>query len=117
MRLCETVLRPRCGAGATEHIEHIERIGHSDVDTDEITNRGFWGEGRHVMVASWRTRDGSVTQIKPVAWNLEEGVYGVYVGGALEKKNVKGREAEIAVELKVGGTEVELVVLKGRILS
>jgi hypothetical protein len=61
--------------------------------------------------------DGRVTQVKPVR-NLEEGVYGVYVDGAsVKKKNVKGREAEIVVELKVGGTEVELVLLKGRILS
>lgn len=79
--------------------------------------RGVWDEERHVIVALWRIWDGRVTQIKPVR-NLEERVYGVYVDGTLvEKRNVKGREAEIAVELKVGGTEVELVVLKERILS
>jgi hypothetical protein len=79
--------------------------------------RGFWNEERSVMAALWRMWDGRVTQIKPV-WNLEEEVYGVYVDGALvEKRNVRGRKAEIAVELKVRGTEVELVVLKGRILS
>ena len=37
MRLCETVLRPQCEAGPIRHIEHIERIGHSDVDADKAT--------------------------------------------------------------------------------
>jgi hypothetical protein len=32
------VLRPRSEAGPIKHIEHIERIGHSDVDADEATN-------------------------------------------------------------------------------
>ena len=70
------------------------------------------------MVAPWQTWDGRVTQIKPVVRNLEEGGYGVYVDGALVgEKNVKGREAEIAMELKVGGKEAELVVLKEKILN
>jgi hypothetical protein len=72
------------------------------------------GDGVDALRGVW---DGRVTQIKPVR-NLEKGVYGVYVDGLLvEKRNVKGREAEIAVVLNVGGTEVELVALKRRILS
>jgi hypothetical protein len=93
----------------------IDNVGLGD-GVDAL--RGVWDEERHVMAASWRTWDGRVTQIKPVVRNLEEGVYGVYVDGTLvEKKKVKGREDEIAVELKVGDKEVELAVLKGRVLN
>jgi hypothetical protein len=84
----------------------IDNVG-SDDRVDALS--GCWDKERHVMMASW--------QIKPVVRNLEEGMYGVCVAGALvEKKNVKRGGAEIAVELKAGGTEV-VVVLKGRILS
>ena len=56
------------------------------------------------MVVSWLMWDGRVMSNKPVVRNLEEGCMVVCVDRELvEKKNVKGREAEIAVELKVGG--------------
>lgn len=99
-----------------EDIASRSWIDNVDLGDGVDALRRFWDEERHVMVASWRTWDGRVMQVKPVR-SLEEGVYGVYVDGTSVKKNVKGREAEIVVELKVGGTEVELVLLKGRILS
>jgi hypothetical protein len=97
----------------------VSRLWIDNVDLDDRADvlRGFGNKERHAMMASWRTWDGRATQIKPVVRNLEGEIYGVCVDRVLVEKNMNGREAEIAVELKVGGTEVELVVLEGKILS
>ena len=91
-------------------------IDNVSMDSGVDTVRGAWDTERQMMVASLRTWDGRSAQIKPVIRNLVEGLYGVYVDGALvEKKEVNGREDVVAVELKVAGKEVDLVVLKSRL--
>jgi hypothetical protein len=88
----------------------IDSIGMEDgVDT----LGGAWDAEKQMMVATWRTWDGRITEIRPVVSNLPPGVYGVYVDGALvEKRIINATENSIAVDIEVGGEEVSLVVLK-----
>jgi hypothetical protein len=88
----------------------IDNIG---LEAGVDTLRGGWDKERKVMMATWRTWDGRVVEARPVVKNLEAGVYGVYANGNLvERKEVGNVKNEIAVDLEVGGDEVDLVVLK-----
>ncbi len=88
-------------------------IDNVDLDCGVDSLRGSWDAERQMMVATWRTWDGRVAEIRPVVRNLQPGLYGVYVNRSLiEKRELEGMDNEIAVDLEVGAEDVEFVVLK-----
>ncbi|KAJ7608745.1 hypothetical protein FB45DRAFT_1067234 [Roridomyces roridus] len=72
--------------------------------------RGEWDSAKGAMVLTVRTWDGADKTIEPVFCNLPMGNYGVYIGGELVE--VRKAEGNIKVTVKVGGADVDVVLLK-----
>lgn len=79
--------------------------------------RGAWVDGdggkeKRAMVATFRLWNGNRVSVRPVVKHLLPGTYGIYVDGARRGvETVESAGDEIAVELEVGETDVDLVVL------
>lgn len=74
---------------------------------------GRWDEERQAMIATFKTWNDERVAVRPVVKRLPTGTYGLYISGELQRVAlVASQFEEIAVDLDVGGDEVDLILLR-----
>ena len=84
-------------------------------ETDVDCLRGSWDDNRKAMNVVLRTWNGSEVNLKPAVRNLRLGTYGLYVDKEL--RTVVSWGDQVLFELKVGGQDVEFVVLRASAIT
>ncbi|KAK1962929.1 hypothetical protein LY78DRAFT_749363 [Colletotrichum sublineola] len=74
--------------------------------------RGDWDRASGLLVLTVRTWDGAARTIRPVVKGLEAGPWNVFVGGELAVSRVFSAGEDIALEVQVGGADLDIVVVK-----
>jgi hypothetical protein len=93
-----------------ENRSWIDGIGLGE-DIDCL--RGRWDEERQAMIATFRTWNWRQVILRLVVKRLPSGTYGVYVDSELKcVATLASIFEEVAVELEVGGEEIDLVLLR-----
>jgi hypothetical protein len=96
-----------------EGVEKRPWIDGVGLEQDVDCLRGKWDEGQQAMTATFRTWNAERLTIRPVVKTLPSGTYGIYVNGELKRVAVvASRSDEIAVDLEVGGEDVDLILLR-----
>ena len=96
-----------------EDLENRPWIDGVGLERGVDCSRGKWNEEQQAMIATFRSWNRESVAIKPVVKVLPLGTYGVYVDGELRRLAVlASRSEEIAVDLEVADSEVDLVLLR-----
>ncbi|KAK2046019.1 hypothetical protein LZ31DRAFT_552731 [Colletotrichum somersetense] len=74
--------------------------------------RGDWDPASGLLVLTVRTWDGDVRAIRPVVKGLGPGPWDVFVGGELASSRVLSTGEDIALEVQVGGADLDVIVVK-----
>ncbi|KAK1572652.1 uncharacterized protein LY79DRAFT_707471 [Colletotrichum navitas] len=74
--------------------------------------RGDWDPASGLLVLTVRTWDGGAKAIRPVVKRLEPGPWDVFVGGELAVSRVLSAGEDIALDVQVGGADLDIVVVK-----
>ena len=74
--------------------------------------RGTWDKEKGAVVMTMKSWDGSEKMVKPVVKNMPAGEWSLWVGGILARTEQVGKGGEVHVEVKVGGEEVDIVVVR-----
>ena len=100
------------GAWTKEFLDHRPYIDGIELGQGVDWIRGEWLEEKDAMVMMGRAWDGIKKTVKPVAKHLRPGKYGIYLQGELVKEEMVGAEGTVAIDVEIGGEEVEIVVMR-----
>ncbi|WYZ44936.1 hypothetical protein EsH8_VIII_000252 [Colletotrichum jinshuiense] len=74
--------------------------------------RGDWDHREKLLVLTVRAWDKDLKTINPVVRNLEPGSWNVFIGGELKMSQMLSAEENIALEVQVGDSDLDIVVVK-----
>ncbi|CVK85022.1 uncharacterized protein FMAN_01944 [Fusarium mangiferae] len=71
--------------------------------------RGLWDSGEKALIATMKSWNGDEVTVEPIARNLEQGTWVVYVNDEPVKCDAVGQPGSLSVTVTVGAEEVDVV--------